>query len=87
MMLNSNTNQTLKKTNYYLRSKHSCHLSNYNISLEWTNPQHFHLLKHLLYPHLFGVEARFPFINPLMCLVKKTAQHCKAQHNVCDHTG
>jgi len=24
---------------------------------------------------------------PLMCLVKKIAQHCKAQHNVCDHTG
>jgi len=22
-----------------------------------------------------------------MCLVQKIAQHCEAQHNVCDHTG
>jgi len=31
---------------------------------------------------LFEAEARFPFVNPLMCLVKKTAQH-----NVCYPTG
>jgi len=47
----------------------------------------FPSIKHLLYLHLFGVEARFPFANLLMCLVKKTVQLCKAQHNVCDHTG
>jgi len=42
----------------------------------------FHLLKHLFYCYLFGIEARFPFVNPLLCLVKKTTQH-----NVCDHMG
>ena len=47
----------------------------------------FHLLKHLLYPNLFGVEARFSFVNSLTCLVKKTTQHCKVQHSVCDHMG
>jgi len=25
--------------------------------------------------HLFEVETRFPFVNPQMCLVKKTVQH------------
>jgi len=26
-------------------------------------------LKHLLYLHLFGIEIKFPFANPLMCMI------------------
>jgi len=36
---------------------------------------------------LFVVEARFPFANSPMCLIKKTTQHCKFQHNMRHHMG